>query len=74
MEVIIIAAIALLVLVILTVLIIKQGTKVGGAVDCGGAAGGTCMDADECRSQGGSSSGSCGSSGEICCITLGNEE
>jgi hypothetical protein len=72
MEVIIIAAIALLVLVILSVLVIRSGGTV--AKECQNV-GGTCVgSADECTSSGGSASlHSCGS-GLVCCIRTTNEQ
>ncbi len=68
MEVIIIAAIALLVLVILSLLVIRQGGLV--AKDCANI-GGTCQDAASCTGEGkipGTAS-SCGD-GQVCCLPV----
>jgi len=73
MEVIIIAAIALLVLVILSILIIRSGGTVAGGTSCNAPAiGGECRsDAGSCASDGRiPSSNACPNSGEVCCIPL----
>jgi hypothetical protein len=70
MEVIIIAAIALLVLVILSILIIRAGTTTSEGSGCTGV-GGTCM--DECSEGYGRSFHSC-SSGQVCCVPVSPSE
>ena len=70
MEVIIIAAIALFVLVILSILIIRAGTTTGEGSGCEGV-GGTCS--DECGEGYGRSFHSC-SGGQICCIPVSAQE
>jgi hypothetical protein len=76
MEVIIIAAIALLVLVILSVLIIRSGGSVATGTSClSPSIGGRCgSDAADCASDGRipSTNSGCGD-GEVCCIPLVKE-
>jgi hypothetical protein len=68
MEVIIIAAIALLVLVILSILIIRAGTTTGEGSGCAGV-GGMCTDGTSCDEGYGRSFNSC-PSGQICCVAV----
>lgn len=68
MEVIIIAAIALLVLVILSILIIRAGTTTGQGSGCEGV-GGVCTDDSSCGEGYGRSFHSC-SGGQICCVPV----
>ena len=75
MNVIIIAAIALLVLVILSVLVLRAGGNVNTANSCEGK--GTCYagaDGNSACPQGTvyDPVHGCGTEGEYCCITLGN--
>ena len=71
MEVIIIAAIALLVLVILSVLLLRNGTLFSSGTSCEGV-GGSCQpgtDATACGDGAHKSSNAC-SSGYVCCIPI----
>lgn len=71
MEVIIIAAIALLVLVILAVLIVRTGGNFAEGTSCSGIPGATCEPRD-CESLDGyvQSSNSCPTEDYVCCIPL----
>lgn len=83
MNVIIIAAISLLVLVIISFLVIPAGGDVSQGTGCSGA-GGTCVDktTDNARNcnewsentgtQYIASQASCPNDGEFCCVPLGN--
>lgn len=74
MEVIIIAAIALLILVILSVLIIRSGGKL--STDCANS-GGVCGTKGSCESgtiETPNSGGCPGGSEAVCCISLGKKE
>lgn len=76
MEVIIIAAIALLVLVILSVLIIRAATNTSQGTACEGV-GGRCEAVSSCGDLGpgfGRSFQTCGQEGYICCIPVGQSE
>lgn len=75
MEVIIIAAVALLVLVILSVLLIRSGVLFGEGTSCAGV-GGQC--ADDCSGYTDDQGrpyvrglNSCPNDGEVCCVPLG---
>jgi hypothetical protein len=70
MEVIIIAAIALLVLVILSVLVLRQSVGVSTGTSCQGV-GGTC---DYDCGPGTSRSYHTCSDGNVCCLPLTNEQ
>lgn len=74
MEVIIIAAIALLVLVILTILIIRSGTGVASGTSCAGISGAQCTPDGSCDSGYIRSAHTCSGEGEICCIPISNGE
>jgi hypothetical protein len=72
MNVIIIAAIALLVLVILAVLVLRAGGGIAEGTSCLGVEGADCVSDDTCpdnyvrdRSKG------CSEEGQICCVPLG---
>lgn len=68
MEVIIVAAIALLVLVIVSFLLIRAGSNTGQGTSCAGV-GGTCTDGTTCDA-GYSRSGHACSEGQVCCIPI----
>ena len=71
MEVIIIAAIALLVLVILTVLILRQTGKVSDQTGCeSSATGGQCVVEGECDAATGIVTQSCTEEGYVCCVPI----
>ena len=69
MEVIIIAAIALLVLVILAVLIVRSGGNFASGTSCEGV-GGTCEDSCEFLDGYIPSANSCSQEGYVCCVPL----
>jgi hypothetical protein len=69
MEVIIIAAIALLVLVIISFLVIRSGTGVAKGTSCTAVSGGSCQ-TESCDSGSVRSANSCPNEGEFCCIPL----
>jgi hypothetical protein len=71
MEVIIVAAIALLVLVILTILVIRSGGNLGK--ECQNV-GGSCQSGDECPSGTSRSGNSCPGEGQICCVQVFREQ
>ncbi len=78
MEVIIIAAVALLVLVILSVLLIRSGVLVGQGTSCSGVGGycssdSLCGDAPDNRVYV-RGTGACTQEGTNCCIPLGTGE
>jgi uncharacterized protein (UPF0333 family) len=71
MEVIIIAAIALLVLVILTILIIRSGSNTAIATGCTSPSiGGTCIDSGSSCDEGSIPSGNNCGEGMKCCVPL----
>ena len=73
MEVIIIAAIALLVLVILAVLIVRAGGGLGRGTSCESPSiGGTCMRAEDCEYLDlcVPSTNSCPDPVDVCCVPL----
>lgn len=75
MEVIIIAAIALLILVILTVLLVRKGGDLNEGTSCTAPSiGGTCVESVSDCEGGYPSKNSCPNRGEICCVPLGGEE
>jgi len=72
MNVIIIAAIALLILVILSVMIINSGGKINEGTSC---VGGNCMYEADCEAQGGFANPASGcSDGEVCCVVVGGND
>ncbi len=76
MEVIIIAAVALLVLVILSVLLIRSGVLIGDGTSCEGVGGycgsdSLCGDAPDDRTYV-RGTGACSQDGAVCCIPLGS--
>lgn len=77
MEVIIIAAIALLVLVILAVLIIRTGGNFAAGTSCQGIPGAQCEPAEDgCQFLDGHipSNNACPDENMVCCVPLTNEE
>jgi hypothetical protein len=69
MEVIIIAAIALLVLVIISFLVIRSGTGVAQGTSCTAVSGGQCQ-SESCGDGYIRSANSCPNTGEFCCVPL----
>jgi hypothetical protein len=76
MNVIIIAAIALLVLVILSVLVLQKFGKLNEGTGCEGL-GGSCMISTSCNLADGmitSPTDDCKNTGEVCCYKLSNSQ
>ena len=71
MEVIIIAAIALLILVVLTILILRKGNDLSTGTGCEGV-GGSCL--DECGEGYARNFGNTCSEGRVCCVSVDRQE